>query len=208
MRRAIGQSSFNVNLITSTYQRHLTHYLTHTPTDHQPCSSCTLRGTQDSCVFPTKKRRGSVIRERDTPKPRSHPHPHPQPYPSSSSNDPSPRLQGLPPPPSSKRSRISSIDEHAAEASSAPTRRALAEINRLKRSIQQLEENIRDISSAGDGLEQVGPPATPEEQKNWEIVKAAVPERVVVEVLLEYMVTEVSASSLVFLLPLTRGQSE
>jgi hypothetical protein len=96
----------------------------------------------------------------------------------------------------SKRTRINSVEDSPArpESSSSSSRRALAEINRLKESISHLEEHVRYISSGHDEDEGVGSllPATKDEQRIWDNIKGLFPDKAVVEVMLEYAVIEVS----------------
>jgi hypothetical protein len=68
----------------------------------------------------------------------------------------------------------------------------MSEIAKLKNSIHQLEGHVRDLSHLDNALVVDDEPATPQEQENWRRLQAALPSKGVVEVLLEYLIQEVS----------------
>ena len=80
----------------------------------------------------------------------------------------------------------------AGEASSAPTKRAMTEIMKLKNSIHHLEGHVRELGRLENALQVDDEPATAQEIENWNVILANIPGKAVVEVLLEYAVQEVS----------------
>lgn len=80
-----------------------------------------------------------------------------------------------------------------AEMSSAPTKRAMTEIMKLKTSIHHLEGHVRELSRLENGLHMEEEPATAKEKENWKTVLGVIPGKAVVEVLLEYNIQEVSS---------------
>lgn len=79
------------------------------------------------------------------------------------------------------------------ESSLAPTKRAMLEIAKLKASIHHLEGHVRDLGNLENALVVEDEPATSEEKANWNKLLACIPPKAVVEVLLEYLIQEVSS---------------
>lgn len=68
--------------------------------------------------------------------------------------------------------------------------RAVEELNRVKASVAALEAEVYRLETA----EEVVVPVSPEERANWERVLQELPSRATCEILLEYLVQEVSHS--------------
>jgi hypothetical protein len=78
------------------------------------------------------------------------------------------------------------------EQAAASTKRAMLEIAKLKSSIHHLEGHVRDLANLDNGLVVDDEPATAADQENWRRFQASLPSKAVVEVLLEYLIQEVS----------------
>lgn len=76
------------------------------------------------------------------------------------------------------------------EPTAASTKRAMGEIAKLKSSIHHLEGHVRDLAHLDNALVVDDEPATPQEQENWRRLQASLPNRAVVEVLVEYLIQE------------------
>jgi hypothetical protein len=129
----------------------------------QPCASCILRNTHDRCQY---------------------------------ANGPPPSAGGRGPDrhPLSADHRASPYPRSTeiSESSAAPTKRAMLEIAKLKNSIHHLEGHVRDLAHLENDLAVEEEPATPKEKENWNKLLACIPPKAVVEVLLEYLIQEVS----------------
>jgi hypothetical protein len=68
----------------------------------------------------------------------------------------------------------------------------MLEIAKLKNSIHHLEGHVRDLAHLENDLAVEEEPATPKEKENWNKLLACIPPKAVVEVLLEYLIQEVS----------------
>jgi hypothetical protein len=68
----------------------------------------------------------------------------------------------------------------------------MLEIAKLKNSIHHLEGHVRDLAHLENDLAVEEEPATPREKENWNKLLACIPPKAVVEVLLEYLIQEVS----------------
>lgn len=68
----------------------------------------------------------------------------------------------------------------------------MTEIMKLKTSIHHLEGHVRELGRLENGLLVDDEPATAQEVENWNAILANIPGKAVVEVLLEYVIQEVS----------------
>jgi hypothetical protein len=131
----------------------------------QPCASCILRNTHDRCQYANGP----------PPSSGSHRGPDRNPLSVDSRASPYPR------------------PNETTESSVAPTKRAMLEIAKLKASIHHLEGHVRDLGNLENALVVDEEPATSDEKANWHKLLACIPPKAVVEVLLEYLIQEVSS---------------